>query len=269
MNKQATIAAVLSVAAASGVTAGTLIHRAGATSPAAQPKAPITAPPTTAPRTTATSAPAPVTTGPSMTSTVTASHTASGPTGTKTTSGASPVSASSLLDSADWASAGVRGLGKAYDYAAGPQYSISRCPNNHNPQLLEDRGTPFSRHLYGTTQKHTNTYQLVTDARTRGEADELVVTVGRLEDDCGTPTAESPSQDFKVGARTDEKIPGTDLAYWWDTTFTNDGRRLMETVAVVRSGKRVTFVVLVGLADDIRYTDMTTLMTAMAQKMAP
>lgn len=271
MNKQATVAAVLSLAAASGVAAGTLIHRASAT-PAAQRTTGTATLPTT-PSTT----PPPSTT---PTNTAPASTTATTPATTPATTLAPPTTPpptsvtvvkptpEDLLGRGDFELAGLANVDLAESWNFEPLGSMSSCPNPQHPGSVDEIGRGITGR-YGRPGGSTSGYQLVVDARSEADAESLVRFARDWYADCGTPAANAPRQDFEVGVLHEWQIEGADVALWWDTTFTDDGKAFMETVAVVRSDRRVSILVFTDLDATIRDTRMTPLMTTMTAKMAP
>ena len=178
---------------------------------------------------------------------------------------ATPISADSLVGPSEFAAAGVARLTVDQTGRGGPQYDMSACPAVDGPLDLSKQAVVWQRDMHGTGPA-VGTYQLLADFRTAGGADGQVKFLNDWHQHCGAPDPALPSQNFTMSKSHPESVPGADRAQWWDLTFSNEGKRWMETVAWTRTGTRVNIVVFSGLASDIRNTDMTTLMTGMVRK---
>ena len=280
MNQRTTISAVLSVAAAAGITAGAVIHAASGPSndPVATPSpstvtslsalrspgARTTASISTVPASTKVSTSSKPGTSPAV-ATSQGSPTNAAPTATSRPKPAAPITANSLVGPSEFAAAGVARLTVDQTGRGGPQYDMSACPAVDGPPDLSKQGVVWQRDMHSTGPA-VRTYQLLADFRSSGGADGQVKFLNDWHDHCGTPDPEAPSQNFTMGQRHQESVPGVDQARWWDLTFTNEGKRWMETVAWTRKGNRVNIVVFSGLSSDIRNTSMKTLITGMVRK---
>lgn len=241
MNQRTTISAVLSVAAAAGITAGAVIHAVNnpSSDPVATPSqstgTSLSATRSPGATTTASTSTVPVPTKGSTTSTsskpgaspaATTSRvttTVNAPTSTSKPKPAGPISAASLVGPAEYAAAGIDHLAIDDTSSHGPDYDMSACQSVGGPTELTKQGVVWQRTMF-TPGPGAYAYQLLVDFHSSGGADGQVKFLNDWHDHCGTPYPEDPDQNFTMGRSHMESLPGVDQARWWDLTYTNGGK---------------------------------------------